>query len=90
MLHMLDMLHGEGEGKSGTVDCRSLDTSTSTSKVTWTNQIYADIIACKSDWSVMEKMDLEKNGPGKKWTWKKMDPWSNFFQEKMILGAIFS
>ena len=35
-----------------TVDCRLLDTSTSANKVTWTNQIHADIIACKSDWSM--------------------------------------
>ena len=86
MLHMLDMLHGEGEGKSGTVDCKSLDTSTSASKVTWTNQIYADIIACKSDWSVMEKMDLEKNGPLVQFFSGKNDPGGHFFLNNVDLS----
>ncbi len=35
-----------------TVDCRLLGTVHSASKITWTNQIHNDIMACKSDWSM--------------------------------------
>ena len=35
-----------------TVDCKLLDTRSSASKVTWTNQNHADIINLKSDWSM--------------------------------------